>query len=91
MSGLAPAAIDLRGQVGSRRAEIEHLRDVDMPETIYVDDFEPAPPGNLERTLTGIPSSRGVRRARARVVSAVKEAARVETGDIVVIPYSDVG
>ena len=88
---LAPAAPDLRTLVGPRRAEIAQMSDVDMPEIIFGDDFDPAPPGDPDRTLTGIPSSRGVRRATARVVSAVKDATRVETGDIVVIPYSDIG
>jgi pyruvate,water dikinase len=62
-----------------------------MPEIIFGDEFEPAPPADPDRQLSGVPTSRGVHRSTARVVSGVSEAGRVQPGDIVVIPYSDVG
>ena len=37
---------DLRSLAGPRRAEIARLRDVEMPETIFGDDFDPAPPAD---------------------------------------------
>jgi pyruvate,water dikinase len=85
------STLDLRGLAGPRLREMEELADVDMPEIIFGDEFTPAPPADPDRTLVGIPSSRGIWRSTARVVSGVDDVARVEHGDIVVIPYSDVG
>jgi pyruvate,water dikinase len=85
------AALDLRELAGPRLREMDELAEVEMPEVIFGDEFTPAPPSDPEHTLAGIPSSRGVQRSRARVVSGVDEASKVERGDIVVIPYSDVG
>ena len=82
---------DLRDLASRRQNEIELVTDVQMPETIFGDEFEPAPTVVPDRRLVGIPSSRGVRRAAARVVESAAEADRVESGDILVIPYSDVG
>ena len=62
-----------------------------MPETIFGDEFEPAPPSDPEHTLHGTPSARGVHHATARVLTGIEEAGRVEAGDILVIPYSDIG
>ncbi len=84
-------AADARALAAARKADVERLADVEMPEMIFGDEFEPAPPAEPDRRLTGIPSSRGVKRGRARVVAGLSEAGRVETGDVVVIPYSDVG
>ena len=88
---LAPEPPDLRALAAPRRADIERLADVEMPETIFGDEFEPAPPSDPEHTLQGTPSARGIHQAAARVVTGVEEASRVKAGDIVVIPYSDVG
>ena len=81
----------LRNLVAERRAAMVAYADVDMPEVIFGDDFTPAPPTDPEHTLQGTPSARGIVTARARVVHGIAEAARVELGDVVVIPYSDVG
>ena len=84
--------VDLvQGQASKRRNEMQALADVDMPEVIFGDDFRPAPPSDPERTLHGTPSARGIVTGRARVVRGVADAGRVSAGDVVVIPYSDVG
>jgi pyruvate,water dikinase len=82
---------DVRALSRSRREEVERVVDVDMPETIFGDEFEPAPPADPGHALSGTPSARGIHQARARVVKSIEEAGRVEDGDILVIPYSDVG
>ncbi len=82
---------DLRDLVEERRAAMLAYADVEMPEVIFSDDFTPAPPTDPEHTLQGTPSARGIVTGRARVVRGVAEAGRVERGDVVVIPYSDVG
>lgn len=81
----------LRDRVEERRAEMSRLVDISMPEVIYGDDFEPAPPSDPEHRLVGLPTSRGIHRAPARIVHGIGEASRVVAGDVVVIPYSDVG
>ena len=41
--------------------------------------------------LSGIPASRGVYTGRARVIRSLSEFNKMEPGDVLVIPYSDVG
>ena len=81
----------IRAVAAQRRAEMLALADVAMPEVVFGDDFTPAPPTDPEHTLQGTPSARGVVTARGRVVHGVGDAGRVDVGDVVVIPYSDVG
>ena len=81
----------MAGLASERRSEMAALADVDMPEVIFGDDFRPAPPSDPECTLHGTPSARGIVTGRARVVRGVADAGRVSAGDVVVIPYSDVG
>lgn len=82
---------DVRALSRSRREEVERVADVDMPETIFGDEFVPTPPADPDHALSGTPSARGIHQARARVIRSIEEAGRVENGDILVIPYSDVG
>ncbi len=90
-AGLLGERTGLRDLAEVRRADMERVADVDMPEVIFGDEFEPAPPVDPDHQLLGTPSSRGVARATARVIRGIDEADRVAPGDIVVIPYSDVG
>jgi pyruvate,water dikinase len=62
-----------------------------MPEIIFGDEFEPAPAVEAEQQLSGVPSSRGVRRATGRVLNGLGDAGKVEHGDVLIIPYSDAG
>ncbi|MEX1344776.1 MAG: PEP/pyruvate-binding domain-containing protein [Candidatus Limnocylindrales bacterium] len=75
----------------ARASDMERLRDIDMPEVIFGDDFEPAPPTDPDHRLRGTPSSRGIVSGTARVISGLDEAARVQPGEILIIPYSDIG
>ncbi|MDJ0497130.1 MAG: PEP/pyruvate-binding domain-containing protein [Acidimicrobiia bacterium] len=77
--------------VDARKAEIEAVRDVAMPDVIYGDDFVPAPVDIASGALSGIPTSRGHHRGTVRVVAATSDFAKVEAGDVIAIPYSDVG
>lgn len=89
---LGLSADDLPGElVAARKAEIETVRDVVMPEVIYGDDFVPAPVDVASGALAGIPTSRGHHRGTVRVVAGTDDFARVEAGDVIAIPYSDVG
>ena len=77
--------------VGRMRFLKERVAEVEMPEIIFGDEFEPAPAVEPDRQLTGVPSSRGVRRATARVLNGLGDAGKVEQGDVLIIPYSDAG
>ncbi|MDH3307821.1 MAG: PEP-utilizing enzyme, partial [Acidimicrobiia bacterium] len=75
-----------------RRDEMTALADVEMPETIFGDDFVPAlstsAPANH---LTGVATSRGRHRGTLRIVQGIEDSPKVEPGDVIAIPFSDVG
>lgn len=79
-----------RERVEQRKAEINRVRDAVLPETIFGNE---APPVELcvGRRLSGIPTSRGHYTGPARVLSGLQDQAKVQYGDVLVIPYSDVG
>ncbi len=84
--------IDQRGRVQSRKAEIETAELLDMPETIIGDDFIPVRRQlDSTGTLTGVPTARGRYRGTVRLVNAIDDFDRVAAGDVVAIPFSDVG
>jgi pyruvate,water dikinase len=82
---------DARQLVAGRRADIDSVRDVHMPEVIYGDVYTPVKPGPANGTLRGIPTSRGQHRGTLRVVRDTHDFSKVEPGDVIAIPYSDVG
>ena len=78
-------------RAATRKAEIDRLRDVVMPEVIFGEDFEPVPAGpSIATRLSGVPTSRGHHTGTVRVIHGVAEFERVEPGDVIAIPYSDV-
>jgi pyruvate,water dikinase len=76
---------------GERRSEIEAVADLHMPEVIYGDVFVPTRPGPAGGRRKGIPTSRGQYRGTLRVVRDTDDFAKVQPGDVIAIPYSDVG
>ena len=82
---------DTRALVQARRAEMQRLAGAAMPEVIFGDEFEPAPPAVPGQRLSGVPSARGISHGLARIVRGIEEAERVVDGDVLVIPYSDIG
>jgi pyruvate,water dikinase len=91
MPGLLPSADEVRARVARRRREVEEAAELVVPEVVYGDDFVPRRRGEEPAAaLDGVPASRGVARGRARVVRGTEDFARVATGDVIVIPFSDV-
>ena len=85
------STVDARALVTRRRVEVAEAADLVVPEVVFGDAFVPHRRGqDQQATLTGIPASRGVVQGRARVIQSITDFARVSTGDIIVIPYSDV-
>lgn len=78
-----------RLRVMMRKREMAEMRDIDPPSVIH---GEVAPPlkASTQSELRGTPTSRGFYKGRARVVRSPSEFSRVQSGDVLVIPYSDV-
>ncbi|NNC91431.1 MAG: hypothetical protein HKN80_02945 [Acidimicrobiia bacterium] len=75
-----------------RKAEMAALAEVDMPDTIFGDDFFPVRPGLVQAArLSGVATSRGRHRGTLRVVKGIEDSPRVEAGDVIAVPFSDVG
>ena len=90
---LAPGGgADAARVVAVRKAEIESMRDIELPEVIYGDDFIPRPADDDAATSWhGTPTARGHHRGPVRLVGGIADFDKVREGDVLAIPYSDVG
>ena len=77
-------------RVTQRKAEIKEYENITLPDTIYGDDHPPVKTGTDIR-MKGIPTSKGSFKGRVRVIRGVNDFQRLRDGDVLVIPYSDVG
>jgi phosphohistidine swiveling domain-containing protein len=76
--------------IGSRKHEMEAARTVTPPSIIYGD--KPAPLEILSGDrMTGTPTSRGYYRGVVKVARGLQDANKINEGDVLVIPYSDIG
>lgn len=76
--------------VVSREEEMERLKGICLPSVIFGNEPPPAH-REVSNVLKGTPSSGGYYRGRARVVKGLADMKSLEKGDVLVIPYSDVG
>lgn len=81
---------DAAAWVAQRKAEIEKYRDISVPSIIYGDEAPPPVSPSATR-LTGVATSRGYYTGKVTVVRGIEDFDRVEPGDVLVVPYSDVG
>ena len=81
---------DAAGLVAQRQAEIEQCRDAALPTTIYGDQAPPLVSARSRR-LRGTPTSRGYYTGKIRVVRGIQDLPKLQQGDVLVVPYSDVG
>jgi pyruvate,water dikinase len=81
---------DCQEMVRGRKAEVEQARDIVPPSTIYGEEAPPVDPtqGN---GLKGIPTSRGHYTGPVRVLTGIQDFGKLQEGDVLVVPYSDVG
>jgi pyruvate,water dikinase len=78
--------------VAACKAEIDSVRDIELPDVIYGDDFIPRPADDLAATSWhGTPTARGHHRGPVCVVRGLADFEKVREGDVLAIPYSDVG
>lgn len=76
--------------VDNRKQEIQAVREAIPPAIIYGNE---APPLETKghTTLLGIPTSRGYYTGPVKVLQGIKDFSIVVEGDVLVVPYSDVG
>ncbi|MBP1704116.1 MAG: phosphoenolpyruvate synthase/pyruvate phosphate dikinase, partial [Chloroflexi bacterium] len=79
-----------REVAAQRKAEMEHYREIVLPEVIYGDVPPPIISTAIEK-LSGTPTSRGYYTGKVKVVRGVSDFPKLAQGDVLVIPYSDVG
>jgi pyruvate,water dikinase len=75
--------------VNQRKAEISESKDAILPEVIFGDTLPPIITQYSDK-LSGTPTSRGYHKGKVRLILGVRDFAKLETGDVLVIPYSDV-
>jgi pyruvate,water dikinase len=88
----SPESSVLDAYVRRRQVEVAACRDLEMPEIIYGD--VPPPPVNRSRpaqALNGTPTSPGRYRGPACIVRGIRDFAKVQPGDVLVVPFTDVG
>jgi pyruvate,water dikinase len=91
LTGDTPSTEQAAKVVAVRRAAVEAAEDLVVPDIIYGDAFVPRRREEVVRsTLSGHPTSRGSARGPARIVRGSADFGRVQHGDILVIPFSDV-
>ena len=84
------AGSDFRERVATHKIEIERVRNIAMPAVIHGDVPPPLQNSSWEK-LVGVPTSIGYYTGPVVIVRGIQDFAKVKTGDVLVIPYSDVG
>ncbi len=79
-----------REVITKHKKEIERLREVELPTIIYGDTPPPVKPPD-GHVLRGTATSRGYYRGPVCVVRGIQDFYKVKDGDVLVVPYSDVG
>jgi len=83
---------EVRLLIEQRQRELEQSRDLVYPDVIYGDVLPPViETKEIERVLRGVPGSSGYYRGPVKVIRSMQDFDRLEDGDVLVIPYSDIG
>jgi pyruvate,water dikinase len=80
----------IRDAINQRKREIEQVRNITPPTIIYGDQ-PPTLDTPTDGSLKGIPTSRGRYTGPVRVLRGIQDLDRLREGDVLVIPFSDVG
>lgn len=89
-NGRSKNGMDFKKKIMGRIEEMEKCRNILPPDIIFGDE-EPPPRSEMGSILKGTPSSRGYYRGTARIIRGTQEFNKLKKGDVLVIPYSDVG
>lgn len=88
--GETEVTMELQAKVDRRRAELEANRSVVLPSTIFGE--EPLPLEDaLQTTLEGFATSRGHYTGPVRVVQGLRDFDSVQHGDVLAVPFTDIG
>jgi phosphohistidine swiveling domain-containing protein len=75
--------------IEKRKKEMDDCKDIVLPAVIYGDEAPVADTGNL-KNMHGVGTSPGHYKGRTKIVKSTEDFSQVNTGDILVIPFSDV-
>ena len=81
---------DFAEKVSQRKQEMELFRNIELPELIY-GDHPPPVQLSTSQVLRGTPTSRGYYTGQVKNVRGISDFPKVVKGDVIVVPYSDVG
>lgn len=81
---------DLRSEISRHKADMERYRDILIPTVIYGDEIPPVREPNMD-VMSGIATSIGHYTGKVKVVKGIQDFQKVKHGDVLVVPYSDVG
>ncbi|MFL7869348.1 MAG: PEP-utilizing enzyme, partial [Anaerolineales bacterium] len=81
---------DARAIVSKHKQDIKRYERITLPSIIYGEETPPIEDPSQEK-LIGVPTSIGHYTGRVVVVRGLKDFNKVQQGDVLVIPYSDVG
>jgi pyruvate,water dikinase len=87
--GDEPPGFDARQVVAQHKVDIERFKDITLPSVIYGDETPPVTDPSLEK-LVGVPTSIGHYTGKVAVVRGIQDFNKVQQGDVLVIPYSEV-
>ena len=79
-----------RNIIIQRKKEMEEYGNISLPHIIY-GDKQPPITRHTGNTLTGIPTSKGIFEGKAKVIHGVADFNKLSDGDVLIIPFSDVG
>jgi pyruvate,water dikinase len=83
--------VPLNRKIVQRKSDIERFKDITLPEVIYNELPESALiKGKTLSELRGVATSRGHYIGPARIVNGPSDFKKIEIGDVLVIPFSDV-
>jgi pyruvate,water dikinase len=80
---------DLLEVVEKRKEEMENAKNVTLPQIIFGEDIPPVDQEG-KKALKGVGTSGGYFEGTAKVVCGLRDFQKIETGDVLIIPYSDV-
>jgi len=84
-------AAEFMSKIEERKREMVEYQNFQLPEVIY-DDFLPKPIDETEisKELEGVPTSKGFYIGPVKLVQGISDINKIQEGDIISIPYSDV-
>ena len=85
-----PAKCTYQEKISQRKREMNEYRDATLPNTIYGNCLPPIKHQKGAR-LKGIPTSKGYYKGPVRIIQGIQDFHKLREGDVLIIPYSDVG